>query len=479
MNKKFYRFLTVITVFRLGYAIFLPVAPQEAYYWNYGRHAALSYFDHPPLAAYFIKLTTILGVGGFSVHLAAIVLSVFTSLVIYRLGSMLFDEKIAFWSVVAINFTFIYALGSMIITPDTPMLLFWCLSMLACYKIGRGGGKLWWILLGFFIGAGFMSKYTIVFAGLGALLYFSLSRMRIRWYGTIWPYTAITVALITTLPVLIWNYQNGWASFAFQTGRRAGEMSGFRPDFFFGFLGTMIGIYGIIPVPLLFAGIWNSIKRSIWGNFPNHALIACFSVPLLLFLIPVSAISWVKMNWTVPAFIGIFISAAAHYFLKSSRFVRTWGKVSVIFLLVSFIAAHVVILLPGIYLGKGDYSIGWDRLAYRVDTLRRDLLEPYFICGYEYKTASLLAFYLEDHPETVSNTVIGRPGLQYDYWCDPDTLVGHNAIFVYDKRNKIKDLSELTDRFEKVEFDSALHIERGGKEVTEFYIFRCYNYRGL
>ncbi|UCE64895.1 MAG: hypothetical protein JSU85_08385 [Candidatus Zixiibacteriota bacterium] len=185
------------------------------------------------------------------------------------------------------------------------------------------------------------------------------------------------------------------------------------------------------------------------------------------------------MNWTAPAFVGIFISAAAYYFLKSGKLVRIWGKVSIIFLLASFIAAHIVVLLPDFYMGKGDYSVGWDRLARRVETLRKDLSEPYFICGYEYKTASLLAFYLKDHPETVSNTVIGRPGLQYDYWCDPDTLVGYNAIFVYDKRNKIKNPSELTDRFEKVEFDSALHIEKGGKEVTEFYIFRCYNYRGL
>ena len=471
--------MTAITVFRLGYALFLPIAPQEAYYWNYGRHAALSYFDHPPLAAYFIKLTTILGVTGFSVHLAAIILSIFTSLVIYRLGSILFDEKTAFWSAVAINLTFIYALGSMIITPDTPMLLFWCLSMVACFRIDRGGGKIWWIFLGFFIGAGFMSKYTAIFAGLGALLYFVLFRRRIGWFKTIWPYAAITVALITALPVLIWNYQNDWASFAFQTGRRAGEMSEFRPDFFFGFLGTVVGIYGIIPIPLLFAGIWNSVKRSIWGNFSNHALIACFSVPLLIFLIPVSVISWVKMNWTVPAFIGIFISATAYYFLKSGKLVQIWGKISVIFLLLSFVIVHIVILLPGTYLGKGDYSVGWDRLARRVETLRKDLPEPYFICGYEYKTASLLAFYLKDHPETVSNNIIGRPGLQYDYWCDPDTLVDYNAVFVYDKRNKIKDLSELTERFEKVEFDSALHIEKGGKEVTEFYIFRCYSYRGL
>jgi len=481
MNRKFFIFLSSITFFRLGYALVLPVAPQEAYYWNYSRHMALSYFDHPPLAAYFIKLTTLLGVSGFSLHLAAIMLSFIMSLVIYRLAAMLFDENIAFWSGVTINIAFIYALGSLIITPDTPMLLFWCLSMIACYRIDSGGQKIWWILLGFFIGAGFMAKYTIIFAGLGAILYFVTSRDRRTWFTTPWPYLSIAVAVITALPVIIWNYQHDWASFAFQTGRRAGEMSRFRPDFFFGFIGTVIGIYGIIPVPLLMAGIWISTKRFIRENLSNHALLACFSVPLLIFLLPVSLRSWVKMNWTAPAFIGIFISAAAYYFSKAgdSRLIRLWGKISVAFLALSFIAAHVAILIPDLYFGRGDYYVGWDKLATRVEIARKDMPEPYFICGYEYKTASLLAFYLDDHPETVSNNIIGRPGLQYDYWCDPDTLTGYNAVVIYDERNKIKRPEELTDRFEKVEFESSVRIEKGGKKVTEFYIFRCYNYRGL
>jgi 4-amino-4-deoxy-L-arabinose transferase-like glycosyltransferase len=481
MTKKFYTFLASITIFRLVYALVLPAAPQEAYYWNYSRHMALSYFDHPPLAAYFIKFTTLPGVSNFTLHLAAIILSLIMSLVIYRLAATLFDEKVSFWSGVAINLTFIYALGSLIITPDTPMLLFWCLSMMACYKIEKSGEKIWWVLLGLFTGAGFMAKYTIIFAGLGAILFFALSRERRMWFGTIWPYTAIAVAVITALPVIIWNYQNDWASFVFQTGRRAGEMSRFRPDFFFGFIGTVIGIYGIIPVPLLAAGIWNSANKFLRENLSNHALIACFSVPILIFLLPVSLRSWVKMNWTAPAFIGIFISTAAFYFVKSGsgKIVRAWGKISLIFLALSFIAVHIVILIPGIYFGRGDFFVGWDKLARRVEIARKDMPEPYFICGYEYKTASQLAFHLEDHPETVSNTVLGRPGLQYDYWCDPDTLTGYNAVVVYDERNKIKRPEELTDRFEKVEFESSVRIEKGGKKVTEFYIFRCYNYRGL
>jgi 4-amino-4-deoxy-L-arabinose transferase-like glycosyltransferase len=85
-----------LTLFRLIYAVFLPLAPQEAYYWNYSRHPALSYFDHPPMAAYFIKFTTLLGISQFSIHLAAIFLSIPLTIAIYQLGSILFDEWVGF-----------------------------------------------------------------------------------------------------------------------------------------------------------------------------------------------------------------------------------------------------------------------------------------------------------------------------------------------------------------------------------------------
>ncbi len=480
MSKKLAYFISAITIFRLLYAIILPVAPQEAYYWNYSRHPALSYFDHPPIAAYLIKLTTSLGVSNFSIHLAAIILSVLMSLAIYRLASLLFDEKVGLWSVVAINLTFIYALGGMIITPDAPMLLFWVMSMIACYQIDCDRGRIWWPLLGIFLGAGFASKYTMVFAALGAFLFFISSKQRIKWFASIWPYVAVVFAFIVALPVIYWNYQNDWASFLFQTQRRAGEMTEFRPDFFFGFIGTVIAIYSIVPIPLLFAGIRDSIKRTFQERLSHHALLVWFSIPLVILLLPAAARFWVKMNWTAPAFIGWYLAGAGYYFRvsKTRKWVRLWGKTSIIFLVLTFILLHIVILLPGLYSGKGDYFSGWESLAAGIDEIRMDIREPYFICGYEYKTASMLAFYLKDHPETLSNNVVGKGGLQYDYWSDPDTLVGYNAIFVYDERVEYKNPEHLADLFDSVSPEEIFTVKKGGKIVTNFHIFKCYGYHG-
>jgi len=481
MNKKLASFLSCITAFRLIYAVFLPISPQEAYYWNYSRHPALSYFDHPPLAAYLIKLTTVLGVSNFSIHLAAIILSLFSSLAVYRLSELLFSGEIAFWTVVAVNLAFIYALGGLIITPDNPMMLFWILSMIACYHVADKQKMAWWILLGIFMGAGFAGKYTMAFAALGTLLFFLIHNERSKILLSRRPVLSVVAALVVVFPVLFWNYQHDWVSFLFQTQRRAGEMTEFRFDFFFGYIGTIIAVYGILPIPLLAAGIFNSVKLALVKKKAAHLLLISFSLPLVIFLLPVSARSWIKMNWTAPAFIGWFMAASAYYHEYSplKKWVRVWGKVSIAFLAVTFLTVHIIAVMPGIYIGKGDYSVGWSELAEKVDSIRGEMIEPYFICGYEYKTASLLAFHLRDHPETVSNNVVGRPGLQYDCWSDPDTLTGYNAIFIYDDRVKYRTPEKLAEFFQSVSREEIISVKKGGKRLTDFHIFRCYGYRGL
>lgn len=479
MTKRFYIFLASITAFRLIYAGILSLAPQEAYYWNYSRHLALSYFDHPPMAAYFIKLTTLLGTSAFSIHLAAILLSVPMTIAVFCLASMLFDRRIGFWSAVTINLTFIYALGALIITPDNPLLMFWVLIMIACFAISRGGSGLWWLLLGIFIGAGFASKYSIAFAALGALLFFLSSSDR-RWFLTPWPYISLLAAIIVALPVIYWNYTHDWASFVFQSSRRAGEMTRLRPDFFFGYIGTIIGIYGLIPLPLLFAGIWHSTRESFRKLAANHFLLAAFSMPLVIFLLPLSLIYWIKMNWTAPAFIGWFIAGVAFYFAnEQKKWVRILGRVSLAFLALTFVLIHILVVLPGFSFGRGDYYAGWEELADKIESIRPEMPAPYFIAGSEYKIQSQLAFHLKDRPETVGNNIIGRSGLQYDYWIDPDTLEGYNAIYIYDSGSGCAEFRDELERyFESVSQPEEFTIKKGGKTIRNYCIYRCFDYQG-
>ncbi len=465
-------------------AIFLGVAPQESYYWNYSQHPDLSYFDHPPMAAYLILFFTgLFGDNNFGIHFAAIFVSFMLALVMYYFTRAMFDSRIAFWTVVIGLTTFIFALGGLVITPDGPLLLFWMLSMFTLYradKIGRsesgGNGMQWWILTGIFLGCAMVSKYTAAFAGLGMALYLITSKERIKHLLKPGPYVAAIVSFIVFLPVVIWNYTHDWASFGFQSGRRAGEVHNIRFDYFFGYLGSQVGILAIFLFPLF---IWAFIKAiKMIKNDSRLALFFWYSVPTVVFFSAVAFIHYVKMNWIAPAYSSALPLAVALFFESKNAFLKKYAKFALVFSIAATIAAHVLILLPNFTFGKGDTVAGWQELADRVEKIESEMKNDgeLFICGYEYKTASQLRFYMDGQPETVSNNIVGKNGLQYDFWCDPDTLIGKNCIFVYDKRKSYND--GLERFFERVEGPETVLIVKGGKKVTEFYIFKCYNYRG-
>jgi dolichol-phosphate mannosyltransferase len=211
---------------------FIGPAPQEAYYWNYSQHPALSYFDHPPMTAYLIRFfTLIFGDNAFGIHFTAIFISVILSIVLFHFIAGLYDKRIAFYTVLASSTAFIFALGSIIITPDGPLLLFWLLFMMAFYRAISQNDLKWWLISGVFLGAAMTSKYTAAFAGLGAAIYLFISPERRKHFSTIGPYLMIFTAFIVFLPVIIWNSQNDWASFRFQSSRRAAEAVRFRFDY--------------------------------------------------------------------------------------------------------------------------------------------------------------------------------------------------------------------------------------------------------
>lgn len=479
-TRNFWLFLIAVTVARLFIAQALGPAPQESYYWNYSKHLDLSYFDHPPMTAYLIYLfTSVFGDNAFGIHFSAIFISVILTISLFYFVSMLFDEKIAFWAVVVASTTFIFALGALIITPDAPLLLFWLLMMISLYQSVKSGKNLWWILTGIFLGAAFISKYTAMFAAIGALLYLVVLKQRRMYLKTAGPLLAFVTTLIVSLPVIIWNYQHHWASFSFQSERRAAELVSLRTDYFFGFIGSQIGVLGIFLMPLFIWAIIKAIGKV--KNEPRLALFFWFCIPTLVLFVMISHLTYVKMNWLAPAYFSGLPLALYFYFNSTKRSLKTYGVFALTFSVIVTTVIHILALLPGFGLGRADTINGYKELSAKVDEIKKGLESQgqLFICGYEYKTASQLRFYLKGQPETCSNNIVGKKGLAYDYWSDPDTLVGWNCIFVYDERNRYKEPRTLSVFFELVEGPEVLTVTRGGKKITDFYIYKCHQYKGV
>ncbi len=484
-NKKF-ALMTILalTLFRLIYINFVPLVPQEAYYWKYAKNLALSYFDHPPMAAWTIAFFTALGGDSvFFIRLGSVLFSLGLMLFLYRMVIELFnDEKMALWTVIGINCTVLFSVGATIITPDVPLLFFWSLIVYFMVKLIQAPAAKWWYFAGIALGFGLLSKYTAVLLGAGIFLFLLFSKEQRHWLTTVHPYLSLLLALFIFSPVLIWNYQHDWASFAFQSSQRFSAMKRLRFDYLGQLLGSQLGmltpyLFFLIIGGWLFAG-WKTFKQ----RTEKFALLFWLSLPVYLVFTLSSLRSLVKMNWMAPAYITSIVAAVIWAFSGETKRGRWFGKYfkpGLILGLVIVLIMHVLPLYPIVPIKKGDTWTGWTELSRKVEQLQTEMGKDTFIFSDEYKIPSELTFYTRDHLQTHCGELIGEKGLQYTFWTDAEKLIGKDGIFVTSDAQRYNNISNVMTYFDRVEQDEPLTISFHNKVFREFYIYRCYDYKGI
>ena len=119
--------LTVVALvaLRLAAAAWTPLTFDEAYYWMWSKHLAGGYYDHPPMVAVVIRLgTMIAGDTALGVRLVSILLALPMSWAVYRAAAILFGgHRLASTATILLNVTLMAAVGTMIVTPDAPLLV--------------------------------------------------------------------------------------------------------------------------------------------------------------------------------------------------------------------------------------------------------------------------------------------------------------------------------------------------------------------
>ncbi|MCP3680056.1 MAG: glycosyltransferase family 39 protein [Gammaproteobacteria bacterium] len=203
------------------FAVFIsgqPLNGDSYYYWDWSYHLALSYYDGPPLIAYAIRvLTTIFGNHVYSLDLLLFISIIVTAVVVFRLGRQLFNHSAATMAMMiwlltlnVVNTFFVYVLY------DTLLIMFWALTFYAFVKLVSTQQRRYYYYCAVFAGLLLLSKYT------GVLLLISMLLLCIieKRYRFVWrsphSYLAMLITLLISSPILVWNWQHGWASFHFQ-----------------------------------------------------------------------------------------------------------------------------------------------------------------------------------------------------------------------------------------------------------------------
>ena len=155
------------------------IMPQDAYYFLYSEHLALSYFDHPPMVAYMLKLFSLLfGKSVIAIKLTDFIVTLMSFLAFYRLSRFFLSKSKALKASLFYGTTLLLTVLSINTTPDVPLIFFWTLSLIYIHKALNENSILNWAIAGLLIGLTFISKYT------GIFLLFSLFSFMLlfHWY---------------------------------------------------------------------------------------------------------------------------------------------------------------------------------------------------------------------------------------------------------------------------------------------------------
>ena len=460
------------SLWRLHLAAALQLHPDEAYYWLWSRHLDLSYFDHPPLVAYFIWLTTLLSKAELWVRLSGPLAVVLMSGLLWRLAMQLYNSvRLAAGSVILLNTFPLTMLGMVVITPDIPLLLFWALSASLFWQVIQRQQVWLWYALGLTFGLALLSKYTAILMLPSFLLYLLLTDDR-RWLKTIHPYFAVLLGFACFLPVLLWNSQNNWISFTFQSRNGLG---GDNIDL--ARVGEYVAGQLLIPGPVVWlVGMYAAFRLCAKSSriAKETLFLLCTGVPVILFFTVSSLQKVANPNW--PAFAYFTFSLlVTHWCLEGfSRSRRAlWSAAVVSSLALSLLAtlhARFTIVPVARFsqeLADADFTnwfYGWRELGAE---LKQHAYYQFAIAP-SHQLGALIVYYTDGALDAKTAHFPGLRISQFDLWGKSLPVTGTDGLFVWTAADRRGPTSRY---FPPESASQTFEAYRQGRVVRAYHIF--------
>ena len=144
-------------------ALWIPLFPDEMYYWVWSRHLAAGYFDHPPAIAWLIRGGTLmLGDTPLGLRFPAIICGLVAALGIRAAAGELGGEEASRRALGVIAVLPLLAGAFILATPDAPLLAAVSWTLYAVLRATRSDetpsvSLRWWLAAGLGVGLGFLS----------------------------------------------------------------------------------------------------------------------------------------------------------------------------------------------------------------------------------------------------------------------------------------------------------------------------------
>jgi 4-amino-4-deoxy-L-arabinose transferase-like glycosyltransferase len=432
--------VAAMTVLRGVYAGLIDLRTDEAYYWTWSKESVLSFLDHPPMIAWFIRFgTAIFGDTSFGARFAGLVAMLGTQLlladIVWRRTR---DVRATVIVVAMMEASLYYGLLMTKVSPDVPLVLFVTAMAWALVRLADSDDARWWLAAGLFAGLAALSKFTIALLLPAVLAFMWVPAWRGRWLRNPYPWAAAVIAVLVFMPVLVWNMQHDWASFRFQAVR-ATETHPWSLRTLGEFIGLQFGLVGFVLLPVVLTGVALTAWRGYRSKDPVAILLSTsVIVPFLYFL-------WKSLSLRVgdtwPTFIWPFGFAAAAINLSMlSRdgwrpsFVALsfrWAKIAI----VSGVAFVVLVCfyylaVPFNFIGRTDPvggEAGYEPVVSRTEA-ELQKTGATWIATTDYRTYAMLRWFFNNRVPVVQINERGR----YQGFRSPDMslIAGHVGLYV-------------------------------------------------
>lgn len=441
-DRIFLRSLLITTIIRAVMAAVVPLTGDEAYFVVWGEHLDLGYYDHTPMAGWWLGTVLLLGKSVWLVRLPALLTTIAVALVIWRVVRG-HDAQKAGW-IGALYLWSPHNVLNFFTTTDTPMLLFAVFAGVFVDRAVRDDRATDYLLAGLCIGLAFLSKYFAVLLGVGMAVLLLGFAGRPRWGGLV----LILLGAAPSIAVNVyWNYEHGWPNIMFNLYNRTRD-AGFS-------LTNPLAFVAISVLPLGPLA-WQLLRRRADGRAPwaeawrawradgTLAFVICFAVPMALLLL-VSLQKTVGAHWVLGFFPFLFIALAG---LFSAEALRRMVRPMVIFGSSLCAVGTIAVSLP-VELLRGHKSYDSAVLGTHMDEVFAALAPyraDYLLTTPSYAKSALLSFFGKEYvPVLGQGSYHGR---QDDFITDLRTLDGRRVMVLCDTKARVAAASEWFDRVE-------------------------------
>ena len=502
--------IAITFILRCFIAAYTGLGIGESYYFRGALHLNLSYFDQPPLffwlGAVGIKL---FGLNNFGIRLPSVLLFAGTSWLLFLVTKKLFNAKSGFWAVVVMNLSAVFTVGiACWFQPDAPLLFFWLAATWFIVDLMAGPGSensqatrhsrrtyLLWLCVGICMGLATLSKYHVAFIFAGVFMFVGTNKNQRHWLWHPGPYIAILITFIIALPVLWWNYNNGWVSFIFQ-----GSRAGVNEDHFHlhidWFLRSILG-QSLILLPW----IWFPTIRELIRSYRLRTQLLAYSFSFWMAVLPIVFFTivtlWANLqyhfHWQAPGYMMLFmplgfaIDKSLTLEGDGRRLTRRWLNFSICFTVITIgvLGMHMVTGFWQVYGPKwvvnyfhGDQTdptiqgVDYNDINTRFEKEGWINNPKVFAGSMRWWLTGKVDWALKGKKDIV---VFNGDPRNLAFLVDPKTLIGKDAVIIGDNHSAYL-APDVQPFFDSIKQLPDIQIVRNGRVEYNLQVYYCTNF---